>query len=113
MACRAGGQPAARKHRNCRCLHLIQSSATNEENRMSRIRHVLSRWSAVFPLLILLAYPAAAQTCYTSGDMDVTTKAALEQTAQQIFAQSARGDYAGLRANSVASLAANFSGVES
>lgn len=80
---------------------------------MSRIRHVLSRWSAVFPLLILLAFPAAAQTCYTSGDMDVTTKAALEQTAHQIFAQSARGDYAGLRANSVASLAANFSGVES
>ncbi len=66
-------------------------------------------WLAV----LTLATAAWAQTCYTSDDMDPTTRAALQQAAQQIFSMSQRGDYAGLRAIAAPSLTSNFSGVES
>ncbi len=66
-------------------------------------------------LAVLLGCPAAlqSQTCLTAGDLDDATRAALVSTARRFYDMTARGDTAGLRQNSIASLASNFSGVES
>src|ERR1017187_10336263 len=66
--------------------------------------------------LALLLLPAAAslraQTCLTAGDMDEATKTALLNTAQSYFDSIARGDSAALRQNAIASVASDFSGIE-
>jgi hypothetical protein len=81
---------------------------------MLRFRHLLGWLLPVWSLCLLGALPARAQNqlCYTSSDMDVTTRATLEQAAQQVFALSQRGDFAGLRAQASPSLASSFGGVE-
>jgi hypothetical protein len=56
---------------------------------------------------------AQAQTCLTHSDMDEPTRSALEGTAKRYFNMAARGDTAALKQNAIASLAANFSSVES
>jgi hypothetical protein len=70
-------------------------------------------WCACL-ILAALAVPAAAfaQTCLTAGDLDTGARATLEASAQQFFRMSAAGDYAGLKAAAVPSLASNFGGVE-
>lgn len=70
-------------------------------------------WCACL-ILAALAVPAAAfaQTCLTAGDLDTGARATLEASAQQFFRMSAAGDYAGLKAAAVPSLASNFNGVE-
>jgi hypothetical protein len=45
--------------------------------------------------------------------MDAAARTALEATARRYFEMSARGDVAGLKQNSIASVAANFAGIES
>src|ERR1700674_59794 len=62
--------------------------------------------------LILCAGFAHAQTCFTASDMDEPTRAALTNTAKRYFDMAARGDSAGLRQNSIASVASDFSGIE-
>jgi hypothetical protein len=71
----------------------------------------LVRYS-VFLLLLALACPLMAQQCLTADDIDAGARSNLQNTAQQFFRMSAAGDYAGLKAASVPSLASNFSGVE-
>jgi hypothetical protein len=44
--------------------------------------------------------------------MDNAVRTALESTAQRYFEMSARGDAAGMRQNSIASVASNFAGIE-
>jgi hypothetical protein len=56
---------------------------------------------------------AAAQTCLTSGDMDQAAASALKSTGTRFYDMVARGDSASLRQNAIASLASNFSGIES
>jgi hypothetical protein len=56
---------------------------------------------------------AQAQTCLTHSDMDAPTRSALEGVAKRYFDMAARGDTAALKQNAIASLAANFSSVES
>jgi hypothetical protein len=70
-------------------------------------------WCA-FLILVALAAPVAAlaQTCLTAGDLDAGARSTLESTAQQFFRMSAAGDYAGMKAAAVPSLASNFGGVE-
>jgi hypothetical protein len=63
-------------------------------------------------ILILCAGFAHAQTCFTASDMDEPARAALVNTAKRYFDMAARGDSAGLRQNSIASVAADFSGIE-
>jgi hypothetical protein len=55
---------------------------------------------------------ARAQTCLTAGDMDEPTRATLVSTAKRYFDMVARGDSATLRQNSIASVASDFSGIE-
>jgi hypothetical protein len=55
---------------------------------------------------------AYAQTCLTAGDMDEPTRAALVNTAKRYFDMATRGDSAAMRQNSIASVASDFSGIE-
>jgi len=62
--------------------------------------------------LVVCAEFANAQTCFTASDMDEPTRAALVNTAKRYFDMAARGDSAALRQNSIASVASDFSGIE-
>lgn len=53
-----------------------------------------------------------AQTCLTTGDMGEAAASALANTAARFYDMAARGDSAALRQNAIASLAADFSGIE-
>ena len=68
--------------------------------------------SCLFLLVLAVASPLLAQQCLTADDIDAGARSNLQNTAQQFFRMSAAGDYAGLKAASVASLASNFAGVE-
>ena len=82
--------------------------------RMSRTKPLKLRagMSLSVVALILCAGLAHAQTCLTAGDMDEPTRTALVNTAKRYFDMAARGDSAGLRQNSIASVASDFSGIE-
>jgi hypothetical protein len=78
----------------------------------------LSKHSRVSRLCVLLlssvfALLAQAQTCLTHSDMDAPTGTALEGAAKRYFDMAARGDTPALKQNAIASLAVNFSSVES
>jgi hypothetical protein len=62
------------------------------------------------PLLVLAA--ATAQSCATADDMESATRAALVTTAQHYFELAARGDTGALKQRAIASVAADFSGIE-
>lgn len=55
---------------------------------------------------------APAQTCYTGSEIDTSTARAVEAAALLYFNMSAHGDVAGLRANAIPEVAANFSNIE-
>src|SRR3984885_12304430 len=66
-----------------------------------------------FFLLTLVFVPCArGEDCQTSTDMDDATRSALTSAGQRYFGMIAKGDTASLKANSIASLAAVFSGIE-
>jgi hypothetical protein len=52
------------------------------------------------------------QVCQTGADMTAATRSALESAAKRYFDLSARGDVAALKQTSIASVAANFAGIE-
>jgi hypothetical protein len=83
---------------------------------MEKFRNKLqrARMGISFPLLglLLCAGFLRAQTCLTASDMDEPTHAALANTAKRYFDMAARGDSAALRQNSIASIASDFSGIE-
>jgi hypothetical protein len=63
-------------------------------------------------VLWLFTFRAGAQSCETSSDLDEATRSAITATGQRYFEMAAKGDVASLRQNATASLAANFSGIE-
>jgi len=65
-------------------------------------------------LAVLLCFGAIAhaQTCFTSGDMDQPTRAALQNAGKRYFDMVVRGDVASLKQNAIPSLAGDFGGVE-
>ena len=83
---------------------------------------VVPRWNISYarniakwlPALVIsiTAIVAPAQTCLTASDMDQAASAALKATATRFYDMAARGDAASLQQNAIASLAANFSGIE-
>src|SRR5215471_6518004 len=80
---------------------------------MNAIRNwaqMTARWSLWLTLLGVVA-AANGQTCQSSEDLPVASRTALETTAKRFFEMAAHGDYAGLRQNSIASLASNFESV--
>lgn len=80
---------------------------------MGLLRH--SRFSGLRIVLMAVLFTAwaQAQTCLTHSDMDEPARFALEGVAKRYFDMAARGDSAALKQNSIASLAANFSSIES
>lgn len=76
-------------------------------------RKVLScaRTLCFLPALVALPRSSVAQTCLTTDDMEAKTRSALESASQRFFNMAAQGDAAGLRQNSIASVAADFGGI--
>lgn len=72
----------------------------------------LSLFLLALIFITTLAVKTEAQTCYTADDMDAAVKTALDAAANNYFGMITRGDTASLRQNSIASLAANFAGIE-
>jgi len=68
--------------------------------------------ACLFTLCLTLSEFARAQTCLTSSDMDEPARTALESTAKRYFDMASRGDAASLKQNAIASLAADFSGID-
>jgi len=71
------------------------------------------KWAAASLLLRVLSASLYAQTCFIGNDMEESTRAALVNTGKKYFEFAAQGDVASLRQNAIASLAANFTGIES
>ena len=67
---------------------------------------------AALALLALSASSVLAETCTTSSDMDNATRTALTAAGLRYFDLVAKGDAASLRQGAIASLAADFSGIE-
>lgn len=72
-----------------------------------------SRLIRLLLALLVMAAPLLGEQCLSPTEMDAQTKGALDQTAQQYFQMSQRGDYAGLKQNAIPLLAGSFNGVES
>ena len=53
-----------------------------------------------------------AQECFSGSEIDAATAKAVETAAQQYFNMSAQGDVAGLKADAIPEVAANFGGIE-
>ncbi len=71
------------------------------------------RW--LWVLLFAASFPARvcqAQVCQGAADMNASIRSALEAAATRYFEMSVRGDTAALKQNSIASVAANFAGIE-
>jgi hypothetical protein len=82
-------------------------------NKIARVAGSCKNKYWVLALLVLLLGDAArGQTCQASEDMDAATRSALETTAQRYFEMAAKGDVTGLRQSAIASVAANFGGIE-
>src|SRR5579863_8004580 len=77
-----------------------------------RKKQLTIRTCMILSLGTVFLSPAHAQTCLTAGDMDEPTRAALVSTAKRYFDIAARGDSEAMRQNSIASVASNFSGIE-
>jgi hypothetical protein len=78
---------------------------------MLRARHWFqsSLWALV---ALFFSFPAVAQNCQSSSDLDDATRTAITSAAQRDFDLAAKGDTASLRQSSIASLAANFTAIE-
>lgn len=78
------------------------------------IRALTLRTAVPAIALFLFLRPAAVgQSCQTSSDLDDATRGALAAAAQRYFGMAAKGDVSSLRQNAIASLASDFSGIES
>jgi len=74
---------------------------------------VLLRALAAPVVVMFCASIVLAESCLTSTDMDAATRTALTNSALHYFDLIAKGDAASLRQSSIASLAGDFSGIES
>ena len=63
-------------------------------------------------VVLMVSLPSIAQSCQDSSDLDEATRAAISAAAERDFELAAKGDTASLRQNAIASLAANFTPIE-
>ncbi|MFZ0808613.1 MAG: hypothetical protein WAN03_20635 [Candidatus Sulfotelmatobacter sp.] len=82
-----------------------------------QVRHGLRRsrirlFFAVLFAITSLGVRAWTQSCQTSSDLDDATRSAITSAAQRFFDMAAKGDLASMKQNAVASLASDFSGIE-
>jgi hypothetical protein len=66
---------------------------------------------AALAVVLLVAAPAAAEVCYTAGEMEPAVRAGIERTAQDIFERASNNEAAALQQMAVGSLADDFSGI--
>ncbi len=85
------------------------SPVTSLTPKQARRREIRRWW--LWLVLIGAMATAQAQTCQSAADLDLTVRNALESNARHYFDLAAHGDYAGLRQNSIAAVAANFGGI--
>ncbi len=69
-------------------------------------------FSILLSALVLLPLEARAQSCQTASELDDASKTPITTAGQRYFDMAAKGDSAGLRQNSVPSLASDFAGIE-
>jgi len=70
-------------------------------------------WTALALTVFMVATASThAESCQTATDMDAATRSALMTAGQRYFDIIAKGDATSLRQNSIASLASDFSGIE-
>jgi hypothetical protein len=79
---------------------------------MVSFREDWKRFVLAAGLAAALISGARAQECYSGSEIDGPTAKALQAAAEQYFGLSARGDVAGLKANAVPEVAANFGAIE-
>jgi hypothetical protein len=72
-------------------------------------------WAVIVRVGLLLTLLGAghAQECLSGTEIDAPTSRAVQSAASQYFNMSAQGDVAGLRANALPDVAANFGSIES
>lgn len=75
-------------------------------------RRILTFGITALAVMLGCAATAVAETCTTANDMDAATRTALVSAGQRYFDFLAKGDVASLRQAAIASLAADFSGIE-
>src|SRR5215469_9444312 len=75
------------------------------------MRHLTVRMLSVV-LVAVATSPAWAQSCQMRDEIPDQIKSAIENAAQQVFDQAARGDANSLKAKAIPSLQSNFSGIE-
>ncbi len=66
----------------------------------------------VLLLISALGCNAVAQTCDSGADLDVAAKSGIENAARRYFSMSAQGDAAGLKADAIPQVAADFASIE-
>ena len=81
-------------------------------DRPKALRYCGTRRGWLWVVLLGLTAAVHAQTCQSASDLDPAVRTALETTAKRYFDFAARGDSATLQQNSIAAVAANFSGIE-
>jgi hypothetical protein len=93
---------------NVMMIKVMTGSASKTRN-LPRLRRF---W---LPLILSVAggVSSFAQNCQTAGDMDASQRSAIENAAKRYFDMTLRGDSASLRQNSISSVAADFSVIES
>jgi hypothetical protein len=89
-------------------MNVLSDSGLHRKMAGRYFRIVLIAWLGLAGLLA----SAYGQTCMAASDMDAATRTALENTGKRYFEMAAAGDVFNLKQNSIPSLAANFSGVE-
>jgi hypothetical protein len=68
--------------------------------------------SIVLCVVVCSAISARAQSCQTSSELDDATLAGITAAGQRYFGLATKADVASLRQNAIASLASDFSGIE-
>jgi hypothetical protein len=93
---------------------LFNSMKAKANGFMSLASHSLRGWPQWIALSVLAvaSLSAHAQSCQTSGELDDATRSAITAAGQRYFGLVAKGDVASLRQNAMASLASDFSGIE-
>lgn len=67
---------------------------------------------AVLPMFAFWSLSARAQSCQAGSELDDATRSAITTAGQRYFDLAAKGDAASLRQHAIASLTADFSGIE-
>lgn len=75
---------------------------------MKDVRH---HFVAIALIMLAFGASAAAQTCYTTNDMDAATRSAIQSAAQQYMSMVQSGNFAGLKQAAIPALANSFDAV--